>query len=75
MSKELTPWFPMSVSPARAGCYLIRGTVWESLPFPYHYFNGTEWEFDADEKPFASRGNTTGHITYASAWRGLAKKP
>ncbi|MDQ0022947.1 hypothetical protein J2X90_000733 [Variovorax paradoxus] len=75
MKNKLTPWFPMSTNPARPGCYLVRGTFGESLPFPYHYFNGFDWEFDADSQPFTSKGRPVGPITYAGAWRGLVVKP
>lgn len=68
MAKKLTPWFPVSVNPARPGFYDIRDT---GTPLGWRrYWNGSEWLIDGPTALSSSINNL-----YGIEWRGLAQEP
>ena len=78
MSKKLTPWFPHAVKPAMAGNYQL-GRNGTALYFPFHYFDGEKWLYQASSSPSpaVNRYELDIERVYGNGiqWRGLAKKP
>lgn len=74
MSKKLTPWFPPSVKPARAGVYKTKepnNMQW------FNYFNGLQWYLGSHNPTDALHVGPFDLLNaeWFAGWRGLAEQP
>lgn len=68
---KLTPWFPASVKPVRAGVYWTR-LLGDGSRGGYSFWNGRYWGNELDTIENAKR---YGGIGLSKEWRGLAERP
>lgn len=69
---KLTPWFPASVKPVRAGVYEVRmdGPPW------YRYWDGVHWYAGHCTSELAcALPHVSLEETPTEPWRGLAEEP
>lgn len=74
--QKLTPWFPVSVKPVRAGLYLIRTHPKWPVQTPYSYWNGRRFNWVSNDRERAYRWRKDpGAGEFVIEWRGLAEQP
>jgi hypothetical protein len=74
MSKELTPWFPMRVKPARIGVYNVSCRAHDQSGAWYAKWDGFRFHWYA-KHPNDILSSDHGGNDRTQSWRGLAKKP
>jgi hypothetical protein len=79
MSKQMTPWFPSSIKPVRAGVYEVYTP--NSLANKYAYFDKKGWrlcassaESAAKEEDWTYQLSDSSMYLPGSKWRGFTEK-
>lgn len=70
--RDMTPWFPPEILPARQGVY--QTILWAGALLQYSYWDGELWSMGydtADEAGVAMRPRSS----FKRYWRGLSREP
>jgi hypothetical protein len=79
MRKEMTPWFPSSIEPVRAGVYEVDTP--NSIANKYAYFDKKGWRLCASDvltariqRKYPDRFGSSSMTLSRSMWRGFTKE-
>ena len=73
MTKQMTPWFPADVKPARCGVYEIQTISQQDY---YAYWTGQRWGYAATHPTIARwKGHAFSDLAWQKkVWRGFTKE-